>query len=157
MWFILLIIILLFYALFQCRGYKFFQQRQKISAGEARCKKWLQEHFGLPFDKIRPDWLKNPTFGKNLEIDCFNAELGIGVEYNGEQHYMIVDKFGGNKASLEYSQYKDKLKQTLCRQNGVYLIIVPYWEKNIEDFLAREISLWDSARRTISADEKLPA
>lgn len=145
MWFIIAILLLLLFCIWQCRQFN-WRPIAGASAGETRTKRWLEERFGVPFDKIRPDWLRNPKTGKNLEIDCFNGDLGLGVEYNGEQHYMIVDKFGGTPESLAYSQYKDQLKGELCRANGIHLITVPYWERDIERFLAQETTLWELAR-----------
>jgi hypothetical protein len=42
---------------------------------------------------VRPDFLKNPATGRNLEIDCFNNQLKIGLEYQGFHKISIT---GGN-------------------------------------------------------------
>src|SRR5690348_6310742 len=57
------------------------------SKGEKECRRVLEEIYGKSFTKVRPKWLKNPETGRNLELDCYNEELKIAVEYNGEQHY----------------------------------------------------------------------
>ena len=59
------------------------------SKGETECRKVLESIFGKPFPSSRPDFLRNPVTGgiHNLELDCYNHELGLAVEYNGIQHY----------------------------------------------------------------------
>lgn len=110
------------------------------SAGENRCRKWLEETFGVPFPRVRPEWLKNDVTNRNLELDCYNEDLKLAVEFNGKQHYEYHPRFHMSQEDYEYSQYKDELKKTLCLENKVELIVVPYWEKDIEGYLFDNIS-----------------
>ena len=41
---------------------------------------------------IRPNWLKNPTTGRNLEIDIHIESLGIGIEYDGHYYHQDVER-----------------------------------------------------------------
>ena len=59
----------------------FVSKRQKL------CNDILEEYYNKHFFSVRPNWLKNPETGYNLEIDCYNDELKLALEYNGEQHY----------------------------------------------------------------------
>jgi hypothetical protein len=52
----------------------------KESKGEAHARKISKEIFQKPFDKIRPDFLRNNVTGKNLELDLYNEELNLGIE-----------------------------------------------------------------------------
>jgi len=115
-----------------------FQDVEGSSRGEKACRDWLENRFGRKFVRVRPDWLKNPRTGKNLELDCYNEELKLAVEYNGEQHYRRVEKFKNN---LKYTRYKDSLKKNLCAQNDIHLIVVPYNVK-IDEYLSKEITNW---------------
>jgi hypothetical protein len=72
---------------------------------------------------IRPDFLKNPETGRNLELDMFDPETKIAIEYNGSQHYEDNTKFNNN---FKEQQYRDSLKKKLCQDIGIILIIVPY-------------------------------
>lgn len=97
-----------------------------ISKGERMCCQTMERIYGVPFSTIRPKWLSNPETKRNLELDCYNDDLKIAVEYNGAQHYKWP-----NFTNQTYEQFinqirRDKLKFELCDKNGVYLIVVPY-------------------------------
>jgi hypothetical protein len=96
------------------------------SKGEIECRKYLETVFQKPFPKIRPRFLQNPITGNNLEIDCFNASLKLGVEYNGVQHYKFTPRFHKNSEALMTQKYRDEIKRRLCVENGITLIEVPY-------------------------------
>ncbi|CCV02358.1 Uvr/REP helicase [Invertebrate iridescent virus 30] len=98
----------------------------KESKGEIECRKYLETIFQLPFPKARPNFLKNPITGNNLEIDCFNPELKLGVEYNGQQHYRYTSFFHRNIDAATNQKYRDELKRRMCHENGITLIEVPY-------------------------------
>jgi hypothetical protein len=114
------------------------------SEGERRTRAFLERYFQKPFPKIRPAFLNNDvTGGKyNLEIDCFNEELRLGVEYNGRQHYEYVPFFHTSKEAFYNQKYRDKLKGIYCKDSGVTLIEVPYTElDNLESWLEKELRL----------------
>jgi hypothetical protein len=103
----------------------------KESKGETECRYILEDIFNKKFDKIRPNFLKNPvTKNFNLEIDCYNEDLKLGLEYNGIQHYKYTPYFHKNKESFQNQQYRDELKRRMCEDNGITLIEVPYTVKN---------------------------
>src|SRR5690606_25997188 len=94
-----------------------------ISRGERLCCQTMERIYGVPFSSVWPDWLLNPETGETLELDCYNDELKIAVEYNGEQHYKWP-----NFTNQTYQQFlnqvrRDTLKLDLCDRNGVYLIV----------------------------------
>jgi len=98
---------------------------------EQACRRSLQEIFGKPFHKARPDFLRNPvTQNFNLELDCYNQDLRLAVEANGIQHYKYVPYFHKNKDAFQNQQYRDELKRRMCKDNGIVLIEVPYTVKD---------------------------
>lgn len=114
------------------------QAVQRESEGEQRTRAFLESYFNKPFAKARPDFLNNKvTGGKwNLELDCFNPELRLGVEYNGEQHYKFIPFFHGNREKFYNQAYRDEMKRIYCRDSGITLIEIPYTEKHhLEDWL----------------------
>jgi len=113
------------------------------SKGETECRRVLEKVFGRPFNKIRPNFLNNPVTdgGYNLELDCYNQDLRLGIEYHGKQHYEYVPYFHKNKEAFYNQKYRDELKKRMCKDNGIILIEVPYTvkEHEIEDFLINEL------------------
>ena len=99
--------------------------------------------FKKPFNKERPNFLRNPVTGGdfNLELDCFDAELKIAVEYNGIQHYKYIPFFHKNKEAFLNQKYRDDMKRRICKEKGILLIEVPHDIKleNIKDFIETEL------------------
>jgi hypothetical protein len=100
------------------------------SKGEVEARRVLREYFNRPtgFNNFRPDFLNNVVTGgkRNLEIDCWEPELKLGVEYNGRQHYDYTPHFHKNKEAFYNQKYRDELKRRMCRDHGVVLIEIPY-------------------------------
>lgn len=116
--------------------------RKNVSKGEQKCCEILEKIFNVPFKTKRPDFLNNPIgTGYNLELDCFNPKLKIGLEYNGRQHYEFVPYFQKNYESFENQKYKDYVKRELCKKNGIFLITIPYTVplENIEEEILKQL------------------
>jgi len=115
---------------------------KKTSRGENICKRVMEELTGKPFNNVRPKWLINPVTQQPLELDCYNEELRIAVEYNGKQHYEYNKFMHQNSKDKFYNQqYRDLIKQDLCKKNNVLLITVPYNipPDKIKGFLMKEL------------------
>jgi len=102
------------------------KKRANESRGEAICRQTLEQIYKSPFISTRPDFLKNPRTGKNLELDGFNEDLRIAFEYNGEQHYKYPNDFHKTKDDFEDQIMRDQYKLKKCEEYEVYLITVPY-------------------------------
>lgn len=115
----------------------------KESKGEIECRRVLEDLFKKPFSKERPDFLRNPVTGNayNCELDCYNPELNLAVEYNGVQHYKYVPYFHRTKDAFYNQKYRDQWKKRTCNDYGVNLIEVPYTVKvkDIRQYLIREL------------------
>lgn len=107
------------------------------SKGELKCCEAAERIFGVKFHTVRPDFLKNPETKRNLEIDCYNHKLKIGIEYNGISHYCHPNYTGATYEEFVKQVKRDQLKVDLCDKHGVYLITVPYHvkEKDIEAYI----------------------
>lgn len=112
-----------------------------VSRGEIECKRAIERLTGRQFTKARPDFLRNPITNSNLELDCYNEELRLAVEYNGEQHYRYVPYFHKTKDAFYNLKYRDDIKSKLCVENDVRLIIVPYTvaDTDIESFIMNSL------------------
>lgn len=111
------------------------------SKGETECRRVVEAFTGKLFPKTRPPFLNNIVSGQNLELDCYNEELKIAVEYNGKQHYEFIPHFHINREAFYNVKYRDEMKKRLCEENNVKLIIVPYSIKHedIETFIKDQL------------------
>lgn len=96
------------------------------SKGEVLCKDYLEKRFRLPFIKCRPSFLYNEVTGENLELDMYNPDLKLAVEYNGRQHYEFVPFFHQTRDKFQTQKYRDRMKQELCHKHQIFLIVVPF-------------------------------
>jgi hypothetical protein len=96
------------------------------SKGEAICRDFLERFFKRSFPRVRPAFLVNPETGRRMELDGYNEELGIAVEYNGIQHYKWPAWPAMSLENFKKQVYRDQIKIELCDFNNVFLIVVPY-------------------------------
>ena len=86
--------------------------------------------------QYRPEWLGRQS------LDLYIPSLRTAIEYQGIQHYIPVEFFGGEEA-LNQRQELDRQKRELCEENGVRLIEWPYdmdpSDKNVEKALTSTI------------------
>lgn len=66
-----------------------------------------------------PDWLGLQRF------DIYNKRINLAIEYNGEQHYMPIKKFGG-KLGFYKRKRLDNIKKEKCKLNNCKLYIIKY-------------------------------
>ena len=113
------------------------------SSGEQETRNSLTRLFGKPFISIRPPFLVNPETGRRLELDCYNEELKLGVEFSGLQHYAYPNPFHRTQAEFDAQLRRDRYKSEQCKQQGIKLITVPFTIKrpNIEAFLHEQLVL----------------
>lgn len=115
--------------------------RTKLTADGVIKPKWKHEltlfHAvrGLYPDTLyqyRPDWLGRQS------LDLYIPSLRTAIEYQGIQHYLPVEFFGGEEA-LAQRRDLDRVKKELCAANSVRLIEWPYsldpTERNVSKML----------------------
>lgn len=86
----------------------------------------IQTIFPDSIRQYRAKWL-----GKYI-IDIFIPSKNIAVEYQGEQHYKPVKRFGGEN-KLNQQKLRDDIVRQKCKQNGIILIEWPYYDKVTEE------------------------
>ena len=101
----------------------------KANIGELIAHAVCEFLFGKKFKKVRPNWLKNDK-NNNLELDMFNDDLKLAIEYNGIQHYKYIPFFHRTETNFHNRVSDDNIKIEKCKEMGIYLIIVPYNVKN---------------------------
>ena len=115
--------------------------KKGVYKNEEKCREVIQSIYNAPFKKIRPDFLKNPKTGRKLELDMYNDNLKIALEYNGIQHRTYAPYFHKSQNDYYDQVDRDKLKERLCKENGVLLIVVPDTVRynEIESFIRSEL------------------
>jgi hypothetical protein len=91
----------------------------KKSTGEKIVHNYLEYIFNKQFSKVRPIWLINDSKNR-LELDLYNEELKLAVEYQGYQHY--TKTFFQTDDQFEKLKEHDKIKEITCKEKGINLI-----------------------------------
>lgn len=101
-------------------------------SGCPRCnsgkKSRMEENIGLKLGELNIiikrqktfPWLK---FKKHMYLDFFLPEYNIGIEVQGDQHYLPIQRFGGIE-DYEIRKFRDKLKQKLCEEHGIKIYYI---------------------------------
>jgi len=115
---------------------------------ENKCREIFETKFNKKFPSVRPNFLRNPKTGRNLELDGYCEELKLAFEYDGRMHYeewskkTRTDDQIKKHGSLQLRQECDLFKTKTCRDLGITLIRIPYWENtNLENYI--KLSLGD--------------
>ena len=91
----------------------------------------------------------NCKFYNQLPFDFYLPTLNIAIEFDGMQHYEIVEWFGGFDGFID-RKIRDTVKDIYCKENNIKLIRIPYWEmNNIEKILDKEFINYNKDLRDI--------
>lgn len=78
---------------------------------------------------------------RELPFDFYISDLNIAIEYDGIQHYKIIEYFSGLDGFIT-TKIHDVIKTRYCEDNNIKLIRIPYWEyDDIESILIKELNL----------------
>jgi allophanate hydrolase subunit 1 len=69
-----------------------------------------------------------------MELDIFIPSLSLAIEYQGMQHYRA-----SYRGDFQRQLKRDEEKQQQCKENGITLIIIPYWWDNKSNSLLATI------------------
>ena len=107
-----------------------------ISKGEKRIAKYLDSKNIKYKTQYRFKDCKN---SRTLPFDFYVPSLNVVIEYDGIQHYEIIDYFGGLDMFI-YTKIHDTIKTIYCKENEIKLIRIPYWDfDRIEEILIEEV------------------
>jgi very-short-patch-repair endonuclease len=109
------------------------------SKGERRIRLFLQSN-NISFERQKTfSNLKNEV-GRRYFYDFFIPKWNTLIEYDGEQHFMEVEHWGG-KQGFENRKERDKIKNEYAKRNNISLLRIPYWDlSNIEKTLQSYLS-----------------
>lgn len=107
--------------------------RCKVSLGEEKIAKFLE------FNNVEFIPQYRVSKDNRYRYDFYLPDLGILIEYDGEQHFRPVDYFGGVTA-FEETKRRDREKNEIAKCLGYKLIRVSYKKfDTLEDHLSRAI------------------
>lgn len=110
----------------------------KISKGENKIKNILDKY---KINYIQQYKLEDCRFKRSLPFDFYLPNYNLLIEYDGIQHYKIVERFDGYNGFID-TKIRDTIKNIYCKDNNIKLIRIPYWEKNnIENILIKELKI----------------
>ena len=70
----------------------------------------------------------NPQTNCKLLFDFYLPSYQCLIEYDGEQHFKYTNQGWNNKDHFEQVQYRDEIKNQYCKEKGIKLIRIPYWD-----------------------------
>lgn len=117
------------------------KRKRILKKHETRCRAILETLFESPFTSIRPDFLKYPKTGKNLELDGYNETYNIAFEYQGVQHRKFTPLFHASYQDFVDQLERDGYKKQRCEELGIQVIYVPDTVPydQLENFLIQEV------------------
>lgn len=118
-------------------------RRCRESKGEIRIRQFLELH-GIRFDQEYRLGLSRYRY------DFFLSDLGVLIEFQGQQHFRPIEVFGG-QAAFEETQKRDFIKNKLATKYKLKLLKPDYLllkEDRLERFLKRHLLKADSGIMT---------
>ena len=88
-------------------------------------------------------FIKDRNVLNGYELDGYNAKLKLAFEYHGKQHFEQVDFFySRGDMTLSERKERDRLKEELCGELGIELLIIPYTvePKSFVSFIIEELT-----------------
>lgn len=74
---------------------------------------------------------------KELPFDFYLVDFNIAIEFDGKQHFELVEIFKNFKETI----WHDILKNIYCEDNNIKLLRIPYWDFNdMEKIILNEIN-----------------
>ena len=105
--------------------------------------RWVNEtllfnYINLLFPQFTVQREASPTWLNKQRFDVYIPELNLAIEYQGQQHYVAVDLFGGEEG-LKRTKQRDQEKLRLSKINGVDIIYFSYKENLTEKLVQNRL------------------
>lgn len=109
----------------------------KSSKGELLVKNILDDH---NISYLRQYYLKINNKQVRIDFRVLLDNIEYFIEYNGRQHYVPVDRFGG-EIQFQSQTERDDLVKNYCKENKIIFIELPYTDSK-EDIINKLSILW---------------
>lgn len=98
--------------------------------GCPNCKSWKTQRkifnfLNQEFNNIKWEWEYSPEWLGLQRFDIYSPDVNLAIEYNGEQHYIPIKRFGG-QIEFQKTLSRDKQKLEKCKQNNCILYTIKY-------------------------------
>lgn len=99
-----------------------------ISKNEKLIEEYLIQH-NIKYEKQKS--YDDCVYKYKLRFDFYLPEFNLCIEYDGEQHFIVKECWGGLEGLIEI-QTRDKIKTDYCLNNNINLFRINYKQKTIE-------------------------
>lgn len=107
----------------------FLSNDEKESYGEKKIKKYLDIN-NIKYEQQKT--FEGCLNKKKLLFDFFIPNLNTCIEFDGAQHFKVVDWFGGKEGYIKRKE-NDIIKNNFCEINKINLLRISYEDINIID------------------------
>lgn len=117
-----------------CGNTIIINRRDVLAGHTVSCGCWHKSHGEVLIE----DYLKNNSIKyesqkrfddcrnkKKLPFDFYLPEYNLCIEYQGEQHFKLVNHFGGEEG-FKRRQENDKIKKQYCEDKNIHLLYLLY-------------------------------
>lgn len=94
----------------------------------------MEEYYVKYQNQYRINISKTINSSEYSYIDFYLPDFNIFIEYNGIQHYIPVEHFGGELRFKKQTQ-RDQYIKDYCKINNIKLLEIPYKLKDYNDIL----------------------
>jgi formate dehydrogenase assembly factor FdhD len=101
------------------------------SKGERQIRNWLENH-NINYEAQKK--FSDCVDIRLLPFDFYLTDYNKCIEYDGRQHYEPIEFFGGEN-TFKIRKKHDTIKTEYCINNGIHLLRIPYFSKDIEEKL----------------------
>lgn len=77
------------------------------------------------------DWLK---YKKSLFLDFYCDEYKFAIEVQGDQHYVPIERFGGQE-DFKIRQKRDEAKKKLCEEHGIRMFYITKKNYSLDEII----------------------
>lgn len=116
---------------------------RSISSNELKIRNILDEHnINYIPEKTFPDCKDKGL----LFFDFYLPDNNMIIEFDGEQHYNnnfhITRGIKDPEGTFKKQKLHDEIKNQYCKDKGIYLLRIPYWEENhLEEIIIKELGI----------------